>query len=85
MSAKHQLVFDMAGMTVKCGLYCCEQLLCMGESILQRMADQVGVAQSEQMFGSRIEKGNARLIIQQDDCGRNVFQCGERRGRHVSL
>jgi hypothetical protein len=74
MGTEHQLVLNMAGMAVQRGLYRSEQLLGVGESILQRMADQVGVAQPEQMFGSRIEEGKARLIIQQDDCGGNVFQ-----------
>jgi hypothetical protein len=35
----------------------------MGESVLQRMTDQVAVTDRKQMLCRRIEKSDARLIV----------------------
>jgi len=65
MRADRQLMFDVAGIGSKCRLDTAEQLLRIRECILQRMPDQIGIAQSEKMFCRRIEVGDPRLVIQQ--------------------
>jgi hypothetical protein len=75
----------MAGAAVQCRLYRSEQLLGVGESVLQRMAYKIGIAQAKEMFSRRIEIGYARLLVQQNNCCGNVFNGGELKGRHVNL
>ena len=71
--AQHHVVFDVAGIAGKCRLHCAEQLLSVAERMLQRMTEQVAVADCEQVLRRRIEIGDARLIVQQDDCGGEMF------------
>src|SRR5512135_1326906 len=85
MRAQGQFVLDVAGAAGQRGLDRAEQLLGMAESKLQRMPDQVGTAQTKQVFSRRVEIGNARLVVQQDDCSGEIFQRREWSGLHDSL
>ena len=58
-------MFDVAGISGKCRLDAAKQLLGVGERILQRMPDQIGIAESEKMLCRRVEIGDSRLVVQQ--------------------
>ena len=83
MCSQRKLMFDVAGVVGKRTLDSVEQLFGLRKSVLQGMPDLIRAAQAEQMLSRRIEIGNARFLIQQNDCSGKMFQCGEKRILHT--